>query len=79
MPSPVLAQAATKGESGLSNNVAGALAYVRLIPAIIFLLIDPFKNIRFARFPSLQCIFFCIAAFVLQMAIVVASIILGGG
>ncbi len=60
----------------LSNNVAGALAYVTPIPAIIFLLIDPFKTIRFVRFHSLQSIIFCVTAFVLQFALGIVSVAL---
>ena len=61
----------------LPDNVAGALAYVTPIPAIIFLLIDPFRTIRFVRFHSLQSIVFCLAAFVLQFALGIVSIVLG--
>jgi uncharacterized membrane protein len=69
-------QAAPAAQS-LPNNVAGALAYVTPIPAIIFLLIDPFKTIRFVRFHSLQSIIFCVTAFVLQFALGIVSIVLG--
>ena len=65
-------QAAPAAQS-LPNNVAGALAYVTPIPAIIFLLIDPFRTIRFVRFHSLQSIVFCLTAFVLQFAISIVS------
>ena len=68
-------QAAPAAQS-LPNNVAGALAYVTPIPAIIFLLIDPFRKIRFVRFHSLQSIVFCLAAFVLQFALAIVSIVL---
>ena len=68
-------QAAPAAQS-LSNNVAGALAYVTPIPAIIFLLIDPFKTIRFVRFHSLQSIIFCVTAFVLQFALGIVSVAL---
>ena len=70
------APAAATG-SGIDNNVAGALAYVTPIPAIIFLLTDPYKNIGFVRFHSLQCIFFCIASIVLQVCVAIASVALG--
>ena len=43
----------------------GALAYVTVIPAIIFLIIDPYKGNPFIRFHSFQSIFFCIASFIL--------------
>ena len=68
-------QAAPAAQS-LSNNVAWALAYVTPIPAIIFLLIDPFKTIRFVRFHSLQSIIFCVTAFVLQFALGIVSVAL---
>ena len=72
---PTTPQAAPAPQS-LPNNVAGALAYVTPIPAIIFLLIDPFRTIRFVRFHSLQSIVFCLTAFVLQFAIMIVSIVL---
>ena len=34
----------------------GALAYVTLVPAIIFLIIEPYKNIKFVRFHAFQMI-----------------------
>ena len=68
-------QAAPAAQS-LSDNVAGALAYVTPIPAIIFLLIEPFKTIRFVRFHSLQSIIFCVVAFVFQFAFGIVSVAL---
>lgn len=47
--------------SGLTDNVAGMLAYVTIIPAIIFLVVEPYNKSRFVRFHSFQCIFLCIA------------------
>jgi uncharacterized membrane protein len=46
---------------GLTDNVAGALAYVTLIPAIVFLVLQPYNRNRFIRFHSFQCIFFAVA------------------
>jgi uncharacterized membrane protein len=40
------------------------------------LLIDPFRTIRFVRFHSLQSIVFCLAAFVLQFALAIVSLVL---
>ena len=68
-------QAAPAAQS-LPDNVAGALAYFTPIPAIIFLLIDPFRTIRFVRFHSLQSIVFCLTAFVFQFAIMIVSVVL---
>jgi uncharacterized membrane protein len=38
------------------ENVAGALAYLTLLPAIIFLVRDPYKQNQFVRFHSAQCL-----------------------
>ncbi|MBZ5664009.1 MAG: DUF4870 domain-containing protein [Acidobacteriia bacterium] len=55
--------------AGLTDNVAGALAYVTIIPAIIFLVLEPFNKKRFVRFHSFQSIFFAIAWTVLWIAL----------
>lgn len=54
---------------GLSDNAAGALAYVTIIPAILFLLIDPYKQKPFVRFHAFQSIFFCVTAFAVGVAL----------
>jgi uncharacterized membrane protein len=46
---------------GLSDNMAGLLAYVTIIPAIIFLVMEPYNRSRFIRFHSFQSIFLHIA------------------
>jgi uncharacterized membrane protein len=46
---------------GLTDNVAGALAYVTIIPAIVFLVMEPYNRNRFIRFHSFQCIFAAVA------------------
>jgi hypothetical protein len=53
--------AAAVQASGLSDNIAGALAYVTIIPAILFLVLEPHNKNRFIRFHSFQCIFFAVA------------------
>lgn len=57
-------------QSGLTDNTAGALAYVTIIPAIIFLVLEPYNKSSFVRFHAWQSIFFGIA-------FVAAHIILG--
>ena len=56
---PVPPQAA---QSGLSDNAAGAIAYITIIPAIIFLLVEPYNKSSFVRFHAWQSIFLGIAA-----------------
>ena len=47
--------------AGLADNVAGALAYVTIIPAIVFLVVEPFNKKRFVRFHAFQSIFVFVA------------------
>ena len=53
---------------GLTDNVAGALAYL-LIPAIVFLVVEPYNKNRFVRFHSFQAIFVAIASIILGIAL----------
>ena len=59
----------TAAGSGLTDNMAGALAYVTIIPAIIFLVAEPFNKNRFIRFHAFQCIFFAVAWTVLWIGL----------
>lgn len=47
--------------SGLSDNAAGGLSYVTIIPAIVFLVVEPYKKSAFIRFHAWQSIFFYVA------------------
>jgi len=51
------------------DNIFGALAYVTIIPAIVFLLVEPFKTNRFIRFHAFQCIFLAIASLAVGIAL----------
>ena len=69
------APAASAG--GLADNVAGLLAYVTIIPAIIFLVTPPYNKSRFVRFHAFQSIFLCVAMIILWVAFIVLDIIPG--
>jgi uncharacterized membrane protein len=62
-------------QSGLSDNAAGALAYVTIIPAIIFLIVEPFNKNSYVRFHSWQSIFFGIAVFAVNIVLSVIPVI----
>jgi uncharacterized membrane protein len=62
-------------QSGLSDNAAGALAYVTLIPAIIFLIVEPYNKNSYIRFHSWQCIFLCIVAFAVHLVLSLIPVI----
>ncbi len=50
-------EARAQGKVGvLSETVAGAAAYLTFIPAIIFLVMEPYKRNRFVRFHAVQCL-----------------------
>jgi len=49
--------------------VAGALAYVTFIPAIIFLVMEPYSKNKFIRFHSFQSLFLRLACFVLAVVL----------
>jgi len=54
---------------GMTDNVAGMLAYVTIIPAIIFLVMEPYNKKRFIRFHAFQSIFFAVGWTVLWIAL----------
>jgi uncharacterized membrane protein len=56
-------------QSGLSDNAAGALSYITFIPAIIFLLVEPYNKSSYVRFHAWQCIFLSLAAFAVSAAL----------
>jgi uncharacterized membrane protein len=58
----------TARTSGMQSNVAALLSYVVII-AIVFLIIEPFKNDKFVRFHAFQSIFYWIAVIVIFMLI----------
>jgi uncharacterized membrane protein len=52
---PPVGAAPAAGE-GLSDTAAGALAYVTIIPAIIFLVMAPYNTKPFVKFHAFQCL-----------------------
>ena len=63
-------------QSGLSDNGAGALSYVTIIPAIIFLVMPPYNKSSYVRFHAWQSIFFSVACIVLWIAMLIVRVIL---
>ncbi|MGI8772716.1 MAG: zinc-ribbon domain-containing protein [Acidobacteriaceae bacterium] len=56
-------------QGGLSDSAAGAIAYLTIIPAIIFLLVEPYRSRPFVRFHAVQCIGLTIVAAVLRILV----------
>lgn len=68
-----VAAAPVGSTSGMTDNVAGMLAYVTFIPAIIFLVTPPYNQSRFVRFHSFQSIFFTVALVAIQIVLTILT------
>ena len=44
-------------QSGISDNAAGAIAYITILPAIAFLILVPYKKSPFVRFHAWQSVY----------------------
>ena len=65
MDEPIASPQAT-ANAGLADNVAGALAYITIIPAILFLILEPYNKSPFVRFNAFQCLLLAAVGFVLS-------------
>lgn len=52
---------------GMASNVAAAVSYITIIPAVIFLVLEPYRRDPFVRFHAWQSIFFFIIAFIINL------------
>ena len=62
--------------SGLSENAAAAISYITIIPAILFLVIEPYNKMPFVRFHAFQSIGLTVVWFALWIVITVLRIAL---
>ena len=67
---PAAPPAAAAG-SGLADNMAGALAYITIIPAILFLVLADYNRRPFVRFHAFQCIGLAVCAFALGLLMII--------
>jgi uncharacterized membrane protein len=63
----------TVGQTGLSDNAAGGLAYITIIPAILFLAMAPYNRNSYVRFHAWQSIFLTIACLAIDIALMVVG------
>ena len=68
---PEVNQSAPSQNAGLSDNAAGAIAYITIVPAVIFLLVDPYRRNSLVRFHSWQSIALFISVCVINVALAV--------
>jgi uncharacterized membrane protein len=55
-------------QHGIHDNTAAAIAYITLVPAIVFLVLPPYSKSPFVCFHAWQSIFLTIVAIVLIVA-----------
>lgn len=61
-------------QSGLSDNAAGAIAYLTFVPAIVFLVLPPYNTSPYVRFHAWQSIFLNVAAFAIYVVLGILSV-----
>lgn len=59
----------------MADNMAGLLAYITFIPAIIFLVVAPYNKNRFVRFHSFQCLFLCAALVAIHIGLSIIGLV----
>lgn len=59
----------------LPVDLAGALAYFLLVPAIVFLVVEPYRRNSFVRFHSFQSLLLCGAVIVLSGLLRLAGLV----
>lgn len=57
----------------LKENIAGAIAYLTFIPAIVFLTLDPYRRNFFVRFHSVQCLLLWTSVLLVAAALKLAA------
>jgi len=70
-------QAPSSSSGGLEPNIAALLGYLFWPLAIVWLVLDPYKNDRFIKFHAFQALGMVVAMFALSIGLTVLSIILG--
>ena len=67
VPSVPIPPPAAVADSGLADNVAGALSYLTFIPAVLFLILEPYNKRHFIRYNAFQCLGLYVCAMVGSM------------
>jgi len=73
--------AAASGETSgeplpIPENIAGVVAYITIIPSVVFLFLEPFRRNFFVRFHAFQHLYLWVAGFVFAIAAGILSMLL---
>jgi uncharacterized membrane protein len=60
---------------GLSSNAAAAISYITFIPAVLFLVMEPYNRDRFVRFHAWQCIALTVVAVIIGIIFTVLGFV----
>ncbi len=60
---------AAQSEFVLSDRAAGAIAYLTFIPAIVFLVLEPYKRNLYVRYHAWQSILLTLGAFAVNLVL----------
>jgi uncharacterized membrane protein len=60
--------------AGLSSNGAAAISYLTFIPAVVFLVMDPYRRDPFVRFHAIQCIGLTVVAVLIGIVLGVITV-----
>jgi uncharacterized membrane protein len=61
----------------MQDNVVGMLAYITIIPAIIFLVMEPYNKSRFVRFHAFQNIFLHVGLIAIWIGLTIIGFVPG--
>lgn len=62
-------------QGGLSQNAAAAIAYITIIPAIIFLVLEPYNKMPYVRFHAMQSLGLNIVWIIVMMVLSIIPVI----
>ncbi len=71
---PAVAPVPTAG--GLSENAAAAISYLTIVPAIIFLVLEPYNRMRLVRFHSIQSLALAVVWIATWVAVTILHVML---
>jgi uncharacterized membrane protein len=67
---------AAPAAGGLSETAAAAISYITIIPAIIFLVLEPYNKMRLVKFHAIQCIALHVAWIAVWAAVMILTVAL---
>ena len=65
------APAPAPASGALADNVASGLAYITIIPAIVFLLVEPYRTNRTVKFHAFQCLGLAVTMFACGIVMII--------